>query len=138
MRIYLGDEEPVEIGLAPLIDCVFLLLIFFLVATTFEKQQKEQQQLPIELPDSSASLSGGGAVSSNLVIGVDQRGNFHLGDQRLSVEDLYDRLEQVANDRPEQQIVIEGDRNTAYQHIVHLLDICQFVGLNHIRLLTRG
>lgn len=138
MRIYLGDEESVEIGLAPLIDCVFLLLIFFLVSTSFERQDREEQELPIELPDSSASLSGGAAVSSDLVITVDRRGDFYVKDQRLAVEDLYDRLRHLANDNPKHKIVIEGDRRTAYQHIVHLLDICQFVGLNNVRLLTRG
>jgi biopolymer transport protein ExbD len=34
MRVKFEDEETVEVQMAPLIDCVFLLLIFFLVGTT--------------------------------------------------------------------------------------------------------
>ena len=49
----LEDDLPVEVQMAPLIDCVFLLLIFFLVATTLRKIIKE---LPVELPDSAAAI----------------------------------------------------------------------------------
>ena len=31
MAVKFGEEEPVEIQMTSLIDCVFLLLIFFLV-----------------------------------------------------------------------------------------------------------
>ena len=37
MRVNLGEDDGVEVQMAPLIDCVFLLLIFFLVATTLRK-----------------------------------------------------------------------------------------------------
>jgi biopolymer transport protein ExbD len=38
MRIELGDDEPPEIGLIALIDCIFFLLMFFMVATSFKQK----------------------------------------------------------------------------------------------------
>jgi len=54
MRVRLEDDEQVEVQMAPLIDCVFLLLIFFLVATTLKKIDKE---LPLDLPEAAAAVS---------------------------------------------------------------------------------
>ena len=48
MRIDIQEDDGIEVQMAPLIDCVFLLLIFFLVATTLKKIEKE---VPLELPD---------------------------------------------------------------------------------------
>ena len=45
MRVRLDDEDDVQVQMAPLIDCVFLLLSFFLVATTLKKIEKE---LPLD------------------------------------------------------------------------------------------
>ena len=47
MKVDLRDDEGIEVQMAPLIDCVFLLLIFFLVATTLKKINNE---LPLVLP----------------------------------------------------------------------------------------
>ena len=41
MKIRMAEDERLEVQMAPLIDCVFLLLIFFLVATTLKKIEKE-------------------------------------------------------------------------------------------------
>jgi biopolymer transport protein ExbD len=32
---------------------------------------------------------------------------------------------------------IDGDRRTPYQHIVHVLDLCQFEGLTQVSMHTR-
>ena len=52
MAIRQEAEEPLEIQLTSLIDCVFLLLIFFLVSSQMKKIEKE---LPIELPVANAT-----------------------------------------------------------------------------------
>jgi biopolymer transport protein ExbD len=141
MRIDLGQEndEP-EIGLIALIDCIFFLLMFFMVATSFKQQvgQKEARELPIVLPSSDASLRLAEATTAEpLVVGVDAQGQFYVGAQRLSVQQLHERLRAEARAAPHRPVRIEGDRRTSYQHIVHVLDLCAFEGLKQVSLRTR-
>jgi len=140
MRIDLGEDEQPEIGLVALIDCIFFLLMFFMVATSFKQQdqQRKDKQLAITLPVATAALERAEAAPEPLVIGVDKAGNFYVGTRAVSVEELHARLRQEAEANPHRQVRIDGDTQAAYQHIVHALDLCQFVGLTNIAMHTRN
>lgn len=139
MRIDLGDEAEPEIGLIALIDCIFFLLMFFMVATSFKQQdvQKKAKDLAVQLPTASATLSAREAGADPLVITVDARGQIAVDGQRVTLQALHDRLrEQAARDRS-RPVRIDGDKRVAYQHIVHVLDLCQFEGLTQVAMRTR-
>lgn len=140
MRINLGEEEQPEIGLIALIDCIFFLLMFFMVATSFKQQEnnKKLQELPVVLPISSASLNPNSRAPEPLVIGVDKEGKFYLGLDQVSTQELHDRLRQEAAANPTRRVRIDGDSMTAYQNIVHVMDLCQFEGLTNIAMHTRN
>ncbi len=139
MRIDLGEEAEPEIGLIALIDCIFFLLMFFMVATSFKQQdvQKKAKDLVVELPAASATLSPQEAGADPLVITVDARGQVAVDGRRVTLQALHDRLrEQAARDRS-RPVRIDGDKRVAYQHIVHVLDLCQFEGLTQVAMRTR-
>jgi biopolymer transport protein ExbD len=139
VRIDLGDEAEPEIGLIALIDCIFFLLMFFMVATSFKQQdvQKKAKDLAVQLPTASATLSAREAGADPLVITVDARGQIAVDGQRVTLQALHDRLrEQAARDRS-RPVRIDGDKRVAYQHIVHVLDLCQFEGLTQVAMRTR-
>ncbi len=140
MRVDLGEQEQIEIGFAPLIDCIFLLLIFFLVATSFKHQEnnKEEQELPIELPISAASFDWSSTEAAPFIIGVDQQGIFFVDNKQISTQDLHQRLLLEKQRNPERRIRIDGDKLTAYQNVVHVLDLCQFAGFTRIGVHTRN
>jgi biopolymer transport protein ExbD len=139
MRIDLGDDEVPEIGLIALIDCIFFLLMFFMVATSFKQQdvQRKTKDLPISLPSATANLVAAKVPADPLVIGVDARGGFSVDGQAISLQALHDRLRAEAAAQPARPVRIDGDRRTAYQHIVHVLDLCQFEGLTQVAMRTR-
>jgi len=139
MRINLGEDEQPEIGLIALIDCIFFLLMFFMVATSFSKQvgEKPQKELPVTLPSAQMSLDRVGAGAPPLTIGVDKRGKLYLDGNKVSVQDLHDRLRQEAAGNPGRPIRIDGDEMARYQDIVHVLDLCQFEGFTKISMHTR-
>lgn len=139
MRINLGETENVEPNMAPMLDCIFLLLIFFLVATSFNKdenQTEEVQQLNIMLPDSAAAFKMGIDVEQPLVIGVNRKGQFFLNNKRVPVKKLHQVLKNQAAENPDKRIRIDGDKGTPLQHVVHLMDLCEFEGLNNIGIRT--
>jgi biopolymer transport protein ExbD len=139
MRISLGEDEPPEIGLIALIDCIFFLLMFFMVATSFKQPtgEKPQKELPVTLPAAQTSLDRVGAGAPPLTIGVDLQGKLFLDGSAVSVQDLHERLKQEAADHPGRPIRIDGDEMARYQDIVHVLDLCQFEGFTRISLHTR-
>ena len=128
MRVDLGEDDRVEVQMAPLIDCVFLLLIFFLVATTLRKIERE---LPMELPRSAAAMEVA-QKEDRLVISLDRNGGIHIGDQPVSLAGLHDRLRRAAASNPNQRIRIDGDRRAPFQAVVHIIDLCQFEGLTRV------
>lgn len=139
MRIHLGDEEQPEIGLIALIDCIFFLLMFFMVATSFKQQTEieKRKELPVQLPSASASLVGSAAVTAPLVIGVDKSGKFYVDGAPIGTQALHDRLRQEAATDVNRGVRVDGDRAAAYQHIVHVLDLCQLAGLTRIAMHTK-
>lgn len=139
MRIDLGDDEQPEIGLIALIDCIFFLLMFFMVATSFKQQTEaeKRKELPVVLPTATASLSAVQASAAPLVITVDRNGRFFVDGQPIGTQALHDRLRSEAQANPARSVRVDGDRGAAYQHIVHVLDLCQLAGLTHIAMHTR-
>ncbi len=139
MRVHLGDDEQPEIGLIALIDCIFFLLMFFMVATSFKQQTEieKRKELPVVLPNSSASLTPGPARAAPLVIAVDKTGKFYVEGVPIGTQALHDRLRSEAAGNPNRTVRVDGDRAAAYQHIVHVLDLCQLAGLTHIAMHTR-
>ncbi len=133
MAIRLDDgSNDTEVQMAPLIDCVFLLIIFFLVATTMKKIDKE---LPVQLPDSGAAIEVS-REDSLVIIGLDRAGGVYWGAEPVSHEVLHHKLREVANINKNQRIRIDGDRQTPFQSLVYVLDLCQFEGLNHVGIHT--
>jgi biopolymer transport protein ExbD len=139
MRIDLGHDEEPEIGLIALIDCIFFLLMFFMVATSFKQQTEaeKRKELPVVLPTSSASLLPSQAAAAPLVIAVDKTGRFYVDGESVGAQALHDRLRREAAADPGRRVRIDGDRAAAYQHIVHVLDLCQLAGLTQIAMHTR-
>jgi biopolymer transport protein ExbD len=139
MRIHLGEEEQPEIGLIALIDCIFFLLMFFMVATSFTQQteNEKRKELPVVLPSASASLVATAASASPLIIGVDKNGKFYVDGEPIGTLELHERLRKEATTDANRTVRVDGDRAAAYQHIVHVLDLCQLAGLTHIAMHTR-
>ncbi|HEY0953635.1 MAG TPA: biopolymer transporter ExbD [Roseateles sp.] len=140
MRIDLGRDEEPEIGLIALIDCIFFLLMFFMVATSFKKQDdtKKEKDIAITLPTSSATLvKADAAPLGPLVLTLDAQGAVYIDNRRMTLQALHDRLRDEAASNPARPIRLDGDRRTPYQHVVHVLDLCQFEGLTQVSLHTK-
>ena len=138
MRIKKPEDEPLEIMLIPMIDCMLVIIIFFLVATTLKSHEKE---LPLDLPASSAALRIE-QPPDLFIIGVDKNGTPYLstGDfiEPVDTERLHQRLREVAAADPNRRVRIDGDRATRYEHIIRIVDLCQFEGLKNVGLHTKA
>ena len=138
MRIRKPEEEPFEIMLIPMIDCMLVIIIFFLVATTLKNREKE---IPLDLPVSAAALKIE-QPPDIFIIGVDKewRPWLSTGDriERVDNERLHERVREVAQQNPNRRVRIDGDRSTRFEDIIHILDLCQFEGLKNVGLHTKN
>ena len=132
------DDETPEVNMAPLLDCIFLLLIFFLLTSTVQKQDEDKekpvQQLVLELPESAAAANAP-TQPEPLVISIDESGHYHVNQSRVGLEELHRVLREASAKHP--KIRIEGDRRVAFEHIAHVIDLCEFEGLREIAVRTR-
>lgn len=108
--------RPVEIGIAPLVDCVFLLLVFFLLTSSFDRPR----HLDVELPPSStaASVADGAAL---LRVEVDREGRIVVAGRPCGLEDLEERLR--ASSVPGDPIELDADRRLPLEGLTPLLDV---------------
>ena len=138
MRVRKPEDEPFEIMLIPMIDCMLVIIIFFLVATTLKNKQRE---LPLELPEAAAALT---IVQPPdvFIIGVDKAGKVFLGaDNRIEPVDnerLHQQLRHLAQATPNRKVRIDADRNARFVDVVRVVDLCTFEGLRNVGLHTRG
>ena len=138
MRVKKPEDEPFEIMLIPMIDCMLVIIIFFLVATTLKSFEKE---LPVDLPVASAALRVE-QPPDLFIIGVDKAGVPYLSNgefiEPVDTERLHQRLREVARSNPDRRVRIDGDRATRFEDIIRIVDLCQFEGLKNVGLHTRA
>ena len=132
MAVKFGEEEPVEIQMTSLIDCVFLLLIFFLVSSQMKKVEKE---LPIELPQANATRQVK-AVPDLTTVSVDKLGALYVNSLPVGAEGLHAKLREAAREQPGLRIRINGDVFAPFRSIVQVLDACQGEGLTVVGINT--
>ena len=138
MRVKKPEEEPFEIMLIPMIDCMLVIIIFFLVATTLKSHEHELQ---LTLPKASAALQ----VEQQpdiFIIGVDKAGVTYLNNsgfmEPVANEQLIQRVREVAAANPNRQVRIDGDRSTKFEDVIRVVDLCQFNGLKNVGLHTKA
>ena len=138
MRIRKPEEEPFEIMLIPMIDCMLVIIIFFLVATTLKQHEKE---LPLKLPESAAALRVE-QPPDLFIIGVDRAGHAYVstGDhvEPVDNESLHARIREAARANPDRHVRIDGDRDARFEDIIHIVDLCQFEGWKNVGLHTKS
>ncbi len=120
-----GGKAGVSIEMTPLIDMVFLLLIFFLVATTFHQTEREMQ---VALPHAAFA----GPISTSLreiIVNVDRDGNIIVSGRTMSAADLQAVIEEAVAANPQQKVTVRGDKRTAYDNVVRVLDVCKGSGV---------
>lgn len=129
MRINLQEDEGVEVQMAPLIDCVFLLLIFFLVATTLKEIEP---QLPLTMPESTAAVQTQ-VPEDVLTVQLDIDGNIYLGAEPVSLDILHDQFRAMGDSDPNRPVRIISDRLTPFQSFLHVYELASFEGLTNVR-----
>lgn len=126
MRFRKAKEEEPRLGLAPLIDIVFLLLIFFMVTSHFDVASG----LRIQLPEVAQRLFN--QKDNQLRLIIDKSGGMFLEGKRLDLKTLEKKLEKAVNEKDLVHLVLQADKDVRHGAVVQAMDVAKSVGINSI------
>ena len=118
--------------IAPMVDVVFLLLIFFLVTWNFARYETE---LDVVVPAAKEGKETRRAMGE-VILNVRSDGSIVLNRRTLSREELLEALSRISSMYPDQAVVLRGDENADYRHIVAVLDICRTANIWNVAFAT--
>ena len=124
--------EPAGFQIAPMVDIVFLLLIFFLVTWNFARYETE---LDVKVPTAKEGKESRRAVGE-VIINVKSDGSIVMNRRTLTAEELGATLRKISELYPDQAVVLRGDENTDYRHIVNVLDVCRGANIWNVAFAT--
>ncbi len=126
MRFRKTKEEEPRLGLAPLIDIVFLLLIFFMVTSHFDVASG----LRIQLPEVAQRLFN--QKDNRLILVIDKSGRMFLEGKRLDLKALEKELDQAVNEKDLVHLVLQADKDVRHGAVVQAMDVAKSVGISSI------
>ena len=115
--------RPEQIGfqVVPMIDILFLLLCFFVASQIYTRWEAE---IGITLPTAStAKLEQ--RLPGEIILNVMKDGATTVNGRRLNERELADLMAQLVKLFPGQPVLIRADRQTAYAHVIRVLDLCR-------------
>lgn len=135
MKFRRKPRENVEIGLAPLIDVVFILLLFFVVTTTFTRET----QLKIDLPEADSATPVQETQLKQLEVMIAADGSYALNGQNLVKSDLAtltSALQKESAGDSSLPVVISADARTPHQAVITAMDAAGKLGFSRLRITT--
>lgn len=118
--------------IAPMVDIVFLLLIFFLVTWNFSRSETE---LDVKVPKAREGKETRRAVGE-VILNVKADGTVVMNRRTMDSNELQQTLQKIASLYPDQAVILRGDENTDYRHVVEVLDICRRANIWNVAFAT--
>lgn len=125
-------EEP-ALNLTPMIDIVLLLVIFFMVGTQFT-QHENQFEIVLPTVSDAQPLT---ALPDELIVNVTSDGTIYLGSDAKTVPELETELRQAKERYADQAVIIRGDGEGPYQHVMTILNLCKRARITNVQLANR-
>ena len=101
------SDEPVNIDLSSMIDCVFILLIFFIVSTVFV----EETGVTVNKPD----VSGASSLEKNsILIAVTADDKVFYGGESIGVQGIIGKIKPLLTETPDMPVIIQGDKQSTH------------------------
>ncbi len=126
------QPQPLGFQIAPLVDILLVLLLYFILTWNFSLTEK---QLDISVPTAKEGRDAPRAIGQ-MIVNVNAQGRLIVNRRELQEEELKQMLLQLAADFPDQAVVLRGDQDAGYRHIVRVLDICRAANIWNVAFAT--
>ena len=120
------DAPPMsEINVTPLVDVMLVLLVIFMLTAPLLTSA-----VRLDLP--SAEAPPAASTPAALTLALDAKGEVFLNDHLVTVEQLRQRLQEVARVHPDTELQLRADQSLAYGKVVEVMALAQKAGLSRI------
>jgi len=125
-------EVTSEINVTPMADVMLVLLIIFMVVTPML-----QKGVSVELSRTRNPMDMKEADRDDAVlVAVTRDGKFFLGQDRVGIEDLAARVNDLLATRLEKTVFVKSDFRAKYGDVVQVVDSIRNAGVDKVGLLT--
>ena len=118
-----------ELNITPLLDLAFVLLVIFIITTTPLVQDKD-----LSLPTASSRPKDPPRKPN--YISVDGHGDLFLNMKPKDLAGLYEELVELRVKDPDLSVIVRGDSDIEYQHVVNVLEVLQSANVIKVSLAT--
>jgi len=125
-------EVNCEINVTPMADVMLVLLIIFMVVTPML-----QKGVSVELANTANPVDMKEADREDAVlVAVTRDGQFYLGQERVQIDDLASRVNDLLSGRIDKTVFVKSDRRAKYGDVVQVVDNIRAAGVDKVGLLT--
>ena len=118
-----ADAPMAEINMIPLIDVALVLLIIFMVLTPI----LVRSQIQVNLPGAATVTPTPEQRTLNVQVAKD--GQIYVADQAVLPDALEAALRGQIPTPADQTVVIEADKQVAFEHVVKVMDTVKKIGV---------
>ena len=120
-----------EINMTPLIDVMLVLLVIFIIAAPLMASS-----LRLDLP--KTDKAGATDAREVLLLALDDKGQFYLGDTQVQADELRQRIREAARRDPATEVQLRADQKVPYGRVAELIGWLQEGGLSRIGFVTQN
>jgi len=121
----MAEEEP-RLGMAPLIDVVFLLLIFFMLTSHFEIASGVRIRLP------KVARKVYESEEAKVIVLLDKKGTIYLKGKKVDLATLKAKISSMVNEKGIVNLVLQADKHTSHGRVVAVMDAAKSAGIRSI------
>jgi biopolymer transport protein ExbD/biopolymer transport protein TolR len=127
-----GAKVNSNINVTPMVDVMLVLLIIFMVITPMLQKgvsvDMAKTNNPMPLPDADKEDA--------LIVAVQRDGAVFFDSQKVSAEELTQKVKDRVQSRTNKQVFIRADARAKYKPVVDVVDDVRSAGVDQVGLLT--
>jgi len=125
-------EVTSEINVTPMADVMLVLLIIFMVVTPMLQKGQSVELARTRNPVDMKEADRDDAV----LVAVTRDGKFYLNQDRVNIDDLAARVNDLLATRLEKTVFVKSDFRAKYGDVVQVVDGIRNAGVDRVGLLT--
>jgi biopolymer transport protein ExbD len=125
-------EVSSEINVTPMADVMLVLLIIFMVVTPMLQKGVSVDMAKTNNPSEMKEAD----KEDSVLVAVARDGKYYLNQDRISIDDLTDKVTTELTNRIDKTIYVKGDYRAKYGDVVKVVDSLRAAGVDKIGLLT--
>ena len=121
-----------EINVTPMSDVMLVLLIIFMVVTPMLQKgvsvELSRTRNPVDMKEADRDDA--------VLVAVTRDGKFFLGQQRVGIDELAAKVNDLLSSRLEKTVFVKSDFRAKYGDVVQVVDSIRNAGVDKVGLLT--